>query len=55
VDSWVDERRDPVRATDAALDYLEELHQTFGSWYLAAAAYNAGPPGWSQALRRWRR
>lgn len=52
VDSWVDERRDPVRATDAALDYLEELHDKFGSWYLASAAYNAGPGRVEQALRR---
>jgi membrane-bound lytic murein transglycosylase D len=41
-DRAVDERRDPVRATDAALDYLEFLHDRFGSWYLAAAAYNTG-------------
>jgi membrane-bound lytic murein transglycosylase D len=43
VDEYVDERRDPVRATDAALDYLDGLHTRFDSWYLAAAAYNAGP------------
>lgn len=52
VDSWVDERRDPVRATDAALDYLQELYDKFGSWYLAAAGYNAGPGRVEQALRR---
>ena len=44
VDEYVDERKDPVRATDAALDYLAWLHDRFGgSWYLAAAAFNAGP------------
>ena len=52
IDSYVDERRDPVRATDAALDYLNELHQRYGSWYLAAAAYNAGPTRVSRALNR---
>lgn len=52
VDGWVDERRDPIRATDAALDYLEELHDQFGSWYLAMAAYNASPARVNRALSR---
>jgi membrane-bound lytic murein transglycosylase D len=38
----VDERNDPVKSTDAALDYLTYLHGRFGSWYLAAAGYNTG-------------
>ncbi len=42
IDRAVDERNDPVKATDAALDYLQELHDRFGSWYLAAASYNTG-------------
>lgn len=53
VDEYVDERRDPVRATDAALDYLEFLHESFGSWYLAAAAYNAGPGRVQRILRAY--
>ncbi|MDT8368652.1 MAG: lytic transglycosylase domain-containing protein [Longimicrobiales bacterium] len=51
VDDYVDERRDPIRATDAALDYLQYLHERYGSWYLAAAAYNAGPSRIDRALR----
>ncbi|MBI4519506.1 MAG: lytic transglycosylase domain-containing protein [Gemmatimonadetes bacterium] len=50
VDAYVDERRDPVRATDAALDYLDDLYAQFGSWYLAAAAYNAGENRVARAL-----
>jgi membrane-bound lytic murein transglycosylase D len=42
IDRAVDERNDPVKATDAALDYLEELYERFDSWYLAAASYNTG-------------
>ena len=52
VDEWVDERRDPVRATNAALDYLAWLHDRYGSWYLAAAAYNAGPGTVDRVLAR---
>jgi len=53
VDRWVDERRDPVKATDAAARYLATLAQQFGgSYFLAAAAYNAGPGRVSRGLSR---
>ena len=42
VSTFVDERRDPIKATEAALDYLQMLYKRFGSWYLAAAGYNSG-------------
>lgn len=50
VDWWVDDRRDPVRATDGAMVFLKELKSNFGSMYLAAAAYNGGPGRISRSL-----
>ena len=52
VDSWVDERRDPFRATDAAVRHLRDLNRRFGSLYLAAAAYNAGSGKVSRGIVR---
>src|SRR3954454_20494717 len=50
IDTWVDERRDPVKATDAAARHLRHLRDRFGSLYLAAAAYNAGAGKLSRSL-----
>jgi membrane-bound lytic murein transglycosylase D len=50
---WIDERRDVLRATDAALNYLQYLHRYFkGDWYLAIAAYNGGEGTVSRAVKR---
>jgi membrane-bound lytic murein transglycosylase D len=52
VDSEVDERLDPERSTDAALNYLKDLHRIYGDWLLAIAAYNCGPGNVNKALKK---
>lgn len=55
VSEYIDERRDPYRATDAAIRHLTGLHQEFGSWYLAAAAYNSGSGRIGRLLKEYGR
>lgn len=52
VNSLVDERRDPYRSSEKAVQYLKDLYDTYGDWSLAIAAYNCGPGAVNKALRR---
>lgn len=52
VTSYIDERSDPIKSTEAACKYLESLYETFNDWDLALAAYNSGPGNVSKAIRR---
>jgi len=52
VSSYIDERSDPYRATEAACMYLESLYKMYGDWSMALAAYNSGPGNVSKAIRR---
>jgi membrane-bound lytic murein transglycosylase D len=53
VDWWIDERRDPVKATGAAVRFIRGMRDQFGSLYLAAAAYNGGPGRVARGLARY--
>lgn len=52
VNSYVDERSDPIKSTRAACEYLNRVYKIFGDWDLALAAYNSGPGNVNKAIRR---
>jgi membrane-bound lytic murein transglycosylase D len=52
INSLVDERRDPVKATYAACRYLKDMYAIYGDWNLVIAAYNCGPGNVNKAIRR---
>ena len=52
VNSYIDERSDVYKATEAAAEYLKSLYSMFGDWQMVLAAYNAGPGTISKAIRR---
>lgn len=52
VNSYIDERCDPYKATTAAAEYLGDLYKLFGDWQMVLAAYNAGPGTINKAIRR---
>ena len=52
INSYIDERRDPIKATEAAADYLKKLYDFYGDWQLVLAAYNSGPGTVNKAIAR---
>ncbi len=52
VNSYIDDRRDPVKSTQAAVKYLKTLYAKYGDWYLVIAAYNCGPGNVDKAIYR---
>ncbi len=52
VNSYVDERRDPIKATQQAVKYFEDLYAIYKDWFLVIAAYNCGPGNVNKAIRR---
>lgn len=54
IDFYVDERRDPIKATKAASRYLKTLYNMFGNWELAMASYNAGEGKMKRAIKRYK-
>lgn len=52
INSFVDERRDPLLSTKAAVNYLGDLYKIYGDWMLVIAAYNCGPGNVNKAIRR---
>ena len=52
IDSFVDERLDPVKSADAAARYLQDAYEIFGDWNLAIASYNCGAGNVNKAIRR---
>ncbi|MCK5821627.1 MAG: transglycosylase SLT domain-containing protein [Bacteroidales bacterium] len=52
MNSFVDERWDPVKSSQAAVQYLKDLFEIYGDWHLVIAAYNCGPGNVNKAIRR---